>query len=103
MSIKNSSDTIGNRTRDLPACSAVPQLTAPPLVLILISTELKSHMSDDIQEIITFDSDCHRKVLNTISGKNGYLNRKASGTYCMCSGGRLLMMDTVVSETCRAT
>jgi hypothetical protein len=24
--------------------------------------------------------------------------------YCyMCSGGRLLMMDTVVSETCRAT
>ena len=27
---KNSSDTIGNRTRDLPAFSAVPQLTAPP-------------------------------------------------------------------------
>ena len=23
-------DTIGNRTRDLPACSAVPQPTAPP-------------------------------------------------------------------------
>ena len=28
MSMKNSSDTIGNRTRDLPSCSAVPQLTA---------------------------------------------------------------------------
>jgi hypothetical protein len=28
MSIKNSNDTIGNRTRDLPACSAVPQPTA---------------------------------------------------------------------------
>jgi hypothetical protein len=27
--MKNSSDTIGNRTRDLPACSAVPQPTAP--------------------------------------------------------------------------
>ena len=27
---KNSNDTIGNRTRDLPACSAMPQLTAPP-------------------------------------------------------------------------
>jgi hypothetical protein len=27
MSMKNSSDTIGNRTRDLPACSAVPQPT----------------------------------------------------------------------------
>ena len=30
MSMKNSNDTIGNRTRDLPACSAVPQPTAPP-------------------------------------------------------------------------
>jgi len=30
MSMKNSSDTIGNPTRDLPACSAVPQPTAPP-------------------------------------------------------------------------
>jgi hypothetical protein len=27
--MKNSIDTIGNRTRDLPACSAVPQPTAP--------------------------------------------------------------------------
>jgi len=29
MSMKNSYDTIGNRTRDLPACSAKPQPTAP--------------------------------------------------------------------------
>ena len=29
-SLKNSSDSIGNRTHDLPACSAVPQPTAPP-------------------------------------------------------------------------
>jgi hypothetical protein len=29
MSIKNSNYTIGNRTRDLPACSAVPQPIAP--------------------------------------------------------------------------
>ena len=28
--MKNSNDTIGNRTRDLPACSAVPQPNAPP-------------------------------------------------------------------------
>jgi hypothetical protein len=27
--MKNSNDTIGNRIRDLPACSAVPQPTAP--------------------------------------------------------------------------
>ena len=30
MSMKNSNDTIGNRTCDFPACSAVPQSTAPP-------------------------------------------------------------------------
>jgi hypothetical protein len=29
--MKNSSYTIRNRTRDIPACSAVPQTTAPPL------------------------------------------------------------------------
>jgi hypothetical protein len=28
--MKNSNDTIGNRTRNLPNCSAVPQPTAPP-------------------------------------------------------------------------
>jgi hypothetical protein len=31
MSMKNSSDTIGNQTHDLPACSAVPQPTAPQM------------------------------------------------------------------------
>jgi hypothetical protein len=30
MSMKNSNDTVGNRTDDLPDCSAVPQPTAPP-------------------------------------------------------------------------
>jgi hypothetical protein len=30
MSMKNSNDLIGNRTRDHPACSTVPQPTAPP-------------------------------------------------------------------------
>jgi hypothetical protein len=32
MSIKNFSDNIENRTRDLPTCSKVPQPTAPPRV-----------------------------------------------------------------------
>jgi hypothetical protein len=34
MSMKNSNDTIRKRTRDLPACSAVPQPTAPPCALV---------------------------------------------------------------------
>jgi hypothetical protein len=34
--MKNSSDTIGNRARDLPTCSTVPQPTAPPRALLYI-------------------------------------------------------------------
>ena len=30
MSVKNSNDTIGNRTHDFPTCSVVPQPTALP-------------------------------------------------------------------------
>ena len=40
LSMKNSNDTIGNQTRDLPVWNAVPQPTAPPrtsIVLILCS------------------------------------------------------------------
>jgi hypothetical protein len=39
MSMKNSNDTIGNGTRDLLACSAVPQLTLlsrAPLLLVVV-------------------------------------------------------------------
>ena len=38
MSMENSNDTSGNRTRDLRACSAVPQPTAPPRVPSYSST-----------------------------------------------------------------
>jgi len=41
--MKNSNDTIGNRTRDLPTCSAVPQptvpLRAPRLHVKMLTTE----------------------------------------------------------------
>ena len=36
MSVKNSNETIGDRTRDLPACSAMPQPTAPPRASITV-------------------------------------------------------------------
>jgi len=50
--MKNSNDTIGNRTRDLPACSAVPQPTAPPRVpdlrgtrgYLLLCLKMVSHL-----------------------------------------------------------
>jgi hypothetical protein len=37
MSMKNSNDTIGKRTDDPPACSAVPQPTEPPRAPVLIN------------------------------------------------------------------
>jgi hypothetical protein len=44
MSMKNSSDTIGKRTRDIQACSAVPQpttsLPAPLMLIGNINTRL---------------------------------------------------------------
>jgi len=36
--MKNFNDTIGNRTRDLPVCSAVSQPTAPPHVMVVRAT-----------------------------------------------------------------
>jgi hypothetical protein len=60
MSMKNSSDTIGNRTRDIVASSVVPQATAPPrapfkilIYLKIIKVVLKNGVqlvSDDLVE-----------------------------------------------------
>jgi len=36
MSMKNRNDPIGNRSRDLPACSAVPQPGAPKFYILLL-------------------------------------------------------------------
>jgi hypothetical protein len=41
MKMKNSSDTIGNRTHDISACGAVPQPTAPTHLLIAYCNILK--------------------------------------------------------------
>jgi len=41
--MKNSSDNIGNRTRDLPACSALPQPTAPPCGSVNYVHNIKLH------------------------------------------------------------
>jgi len=48
MSMKNFNDIIGNRTRALPTCSAVPQLTALPL----------ASYSDSYHCIVTVDYIC---------------------------------------------
>ena len=52
--MKNSSDTIGNRPRDLPACSAVPQPTAPPRTPFLYFFFNVNH-----PEVITYINKLH--------------------------------------------
>ena len=46
-SFKNSNDTIGNRTRDLPVCSVVPQTTAPPKNWLLVQKKNILVLVDD--------------------------------------------------------
>ena len=48
MSMKNFNDTLGNRTRDFRACSAVPQPTAPPRTPQMIGTNFKSGLFERI-------------------------------------------------------
>jgi hypothetical protein len=56
MSMKNSSDTIGNRTRDLPTCSAVLQQTAPPPPpRSLVMTSNFQSRTDPLTILITLD------------------------------------------------
>ena len=50
MSKKNSSETIGNRARDLPTCSAVPQPTVPPAACPIFT------MTSETNEIIGMNS-----------------------------------------------
>jgi hypothetical protein len=56
MSIQNSTDTIGNRTRDLPACCAVPQLAAPPRGCSADSKPIWFVTSDRIVSFLTLNS-----------------------------------------------
>ena len=57
-SMKNPTDSIGNRNRDLPACSAVPQTTAPPRTppIVVIIVKLKRiRGTDNIAPMLNFE------------------------------------------------
>ena len=53
MSMKNSSDINGNRTRDLPACSAVPLPTAPPRAPCEIDSAASSGDQEKLEAILS--------------------------------------------------
>ena len=73
ISIKNSSHPIGNRTRDLPACSAVPQPTAPPLTPLLPQ-----------QDVFCFEVHCenHYSSRNISYDHHGRFAKKRAGYLC---------------------
>ena len=50
--MKNTSDTIGNRTRDLPAWGTVPQPTAPPRACSAASKPIWFLTSDGIVSLL---------------------------------------------------
>ena len=71
MSMKKSSDTIGNRTHNLPARSAVPQPTEPPRApLRLIYTDIIKHAYIRCR---TFTDNDARKIWSSWGS-----------TYCIC-------------------
>jgi hypothetical protein len=56
MSMKNSSATTGNQTRDVPAYSAVPQPTAPPRdPIYIIEYKLNTFCGTKIRSLINIE------------------------------------------------
>jgi hypothetical protein len=53
MSMKKSNDTIGNRTRDLPTCSAELQPTAPPRMICATAYHGYPYAFDNISRAMT--------------------------------------------------
>ena len=93
--MKNSNDTIGNRTPDLPVCSAVPQSTAPPRVYALLAYNtllfrryfeayLGLYLSSNINPSFT-----HKCVfICTVSGLfSGHNNQENSSLMLLYKGG----------------
>jgi hypothetical protein len=74
--MENSNDTIGNRTRNLPACSAVPQPTAAPRALTPRSTLKNSYVRSQVMvDYRTYSDTAY------FSQRALYSNILQSGTY----------------------
>jgi hypothetical protein len=80
-SLKNSSDSIGNQTRDLPVCRTVPQPTAP----LRTPNEIRGQLQSPVTLLAG-------KNIN-VNRKEGWLGRTAS-LYVLWKGNR-----TTISQT----
>ena len=59
--MKNSNDTIRNGTRDLLACSAVPQPTVPPRALMTENGGQKLYLDYSSTELFDLDTKTEKK------------------------------------------
>jgi hypothetical protein len=105
MSMKNSNDTIENRTRDLPACSAVPQPTAPPAACPHIKNK-KAHkyifiliFNIFILIIINYNNkNKNKEYINIFCDEiHSLLNVRASGTYVSHRGFQTFNNHSIIT------
>jgi hypothetical protein len=82
MSTKNSNYTIGNRTREIPGCSAVPQPTAPPRTPV--------QMFPSVTLSPTPQLNLYRDTNYSLTGSNPF-----SFWFCAVTAGSLFLCGTV--------
>ena len=63
MSLKNSNDIIGNRTRDLPECRAVPHPTAPPRVSWIHARTCQQYSVDIVYRSWITSGSCQQSIV----------------------------------------
>jgi hypothetical protein len=102
MSMKSTSDIIGNRTRDLPVCSAVPQQTAPPRVPCVQTIHSKNCWSSrEFPWIICYpnvhNSVDNRPLLVIILVQNNLLH---SHSYCFFMDSDTVLRFTLPDGAC---
>ena len=104
--MKNSNDTIGIRTRDLPACSAVPQPTAPPRTprLLVVECNLSVRLKKPLFLVVTLHElyslfCCEELILDVcLSTLAGYCIRSklAQVETCQCAAvGRVVAVVAI--------
>ena len=69
MYTKNFNDTIGNRTRDLPTCSAMPQPTALPRAPFCIYISVYAILSPKMSLLFMFPDQIFCKIINPLNAE----------------------------------
>ena len=86
--IKNSNDTIGNQTRDLPACSAAPQLTVPPRAPRTENEGQKLYMDCSSTELFDLDTKTEKKCCGVLIPNLKGISKNFGKSLKLMWGGR---------------